>query len=101
MFLPHCGHGSDCCHVDDGLHLPCDCCDELVDDLVVEEVELGSRDLVVELALDIVVEELALALGIVVQDVGALGLHEGVEDVEPHDVVDGEEEARSSVGDDN
>ena len=62
-------------------------------------MELGSRDLVAELALDIVVEELALALGAVVDGVEALGPHEVVEDVEPHDAVDDEEEARSSVGD--
>ena len=62
-------------------------------------MELGSRDLVAELALDIVVEELALALGAVVNGVEALGLHEVVEDVDPHDAFDDEEEAWSSVGD--
>ena len=62
-------------------------------------VELGSRDLVVELGLDIVVDALAIALGAVVDDVGALGPHEGVEDVEPHNVVDDKEEVCSSVGD--
>ena len=61
-------------------------------------MELGSRVLVAELALDIVVEELALALGAVVDVVEALGPHGG-EGVEPLDAVDDEEEARSSVGD--
>jgi len=61
-------------------------------------VELGSRVLVAELALDIVVEELALALGAVVDVFEAPGPHGG-EGVEPLDAVDDEEEARSSVGD--
>ena len=61
-------------------------------------MELGSRVLVAELALDIVVEDLALALGAVVDVVEALGPHGG-EGVEPLDTVDDEEEARSSVGD--
>ena len=61
-------------------------------------MELGSRVLVAELALDIVVEELALALGAVVDVVEALGPHGG-EGVEPLDAVDDEDEARSLVGD--
>ena len=61
-------------------------------------MELGSRDLVAELALDVVVVELALALGTVGDVVEALGPHGG-EGVEPLDAVDDEDEARSLVGD--
>ena len=61
-------------------------------------MELGSRNLVAELALNVVVVELALALGTVVDVVEALGPHGG-EGVEPLVAVDAEEEARSSVGD--
>ena len=61
-------------------------------------MELGSRVLVAELDLDIVVEDLSLSLGAVVDMVEVLGPHGG-EGVEPLDAVDDEEEARFSVVD--